>query len=136
MRKTIFILHLVIICLIACNPLETSDQKIEEKFRNILTEEGNITYGNYFTQLAGLRGEVVYSVFTEQGETNPDIKIIQVDIDKKDESAKYKTAKIQYQFNSKSGYVKLAYLEVNGKSQSLFEGAIDLGLMMMESSLK
>lgn len=101
-----------------------------------MTEDGSATYGNYFTQLAGLRGEVNYSVFTANGETNPDIKVIEVNINKKDESVKYKTAKIQYQFNEKTGFIKLGYLEVNGEAQSLLMGSMNLGLMMMESTLK
>lgn len=101
-----------------------------------MTEDGSSTYGNYFTQLAGLRGEVNYSVFTADGETNPDIKVIEVNIDKKDESAEYKTAKIQYQFNKKTGFIKLGYLEVNGEAQNLLMGSMNLGVMMLESTLK
>jgi len=101
-----------------------------------MTADGQATYGNYFTQLAGLRGEVKYTVFTAEGEANPNIKYIQVDINKMDDSAEYKTAKIQYQFNEKTGFIKLSYLEVNEEAQNLLMGSMSLGLMMMESTLK
>ncbi|MCB0397289.1 MAG: hypothetical protein KDD36_11575 [Flavobacteriales bacterium] len=138
MKRT-FLYFGTVLCLLAicsCGSIINPDQRVEEKFRLATTEDGSSTYGDYFTKLAGLRGEVKYQVFTAQGETNPDIKVIQVDIDKKNDSVEYKTAKIQYQFNEKTGFVKLAYLEVNGEAQNLLMGSMSLGLMMMESTLK
>jgi len=126
---------ITLICLLLltnCTFFTSSESKTEEKFRNTITDDGSTTYGNYFTQLAGLRGEVKYSVFTANGETNPDIKIVQVEIDKKKESVKAKTAKLQYQFNEKTGFIKIAYLDINGEPQNLLSGSLILGIMLLE----
>jgi hypothetical protein len=133
---SVSVIFLTSILIISCGPFASSEKKAEQKFRATITEDGKNTYENYFTQLAGLRGEVKYKVFKADGETNPDIKVIQVEIDKKDSSATYKTAKLQYQFNDKTGFIKLAYLEVNGEAQNIIMGAMNLGMMMMESALK
>lgn len=128
----------IILCsliIISCNPIKNSDQRVEEKFRLTMTEDGSATYRDYFIQLAGLRGEVKYSVYTAEGETNPNIKVMEVNIDKMDESVKYKTAKIAYLFNEKTGFIKIAYLEINGEAQDLYTGSMNLGRMMMESTL-
>jgi hypothetical protein len=138
MKKIInyFALFLIIQGIISCGAIATSDNKIVEKFRKTTTEDGLTTYEDFFSKLAGLRGEVKYSVFTAEGESDPNIKIIQIDIDKKDKSVEYRTAKIQYQFNEENGFIKMAYLETNNKPQNILMGSMNLGLMMMESHLK
>ena len=120
----------------SCVPAPNPDKQIQDKFLACMTEEGKMTYGNYFTQLAGIRGEVKYQVLTEQGETDPAIKIMQVDIDKKYSTVTYKTAKFQYQFNTNTGFVKLRYLAINGEGQNILTGAMTLDLMLLESAYK
>jgi len=112
---------------------ESPETKIENKFKELKTEDGKSTFGNYFTKIAGLRGDVKYSIFSGEGESNPDIKIVQVDINKNETKVEYKTAMLQYQYNSKTDFIKLSYLEVNGKQQSLLEGAMMLYTMSIES---
>jgi len=129
----------VIVCLLAifsCNPFNIANQKIIEKFKATIREDGSTTYDDYFTKLAGLRGEVNYSVLSDDSETNRDIKIIEVSIDKRDESVEFKTAKLQYLFNKKTGFIKLKDLEINGESQNLLAGLVILELMMLESALR
>ena len=124
----------VIVCLLtifSCN----SNQKIIDQFKSTIKEDSSTTYDDYFTKLAGLRGEVNYSVFTDDDESNRDIKVIEVTIDKRDESVEFKTAKLQYLFNKKTGFIKLRYLEVNGEAQNLLTGTVVLKLMMLESTL-
>jgi hypothetical protein len=136
MKKIIicFVTFLSAVYIISCAPMTKQANKPEEKFRSMLTDDGKYTYENYFTQLAGIRGEVQYKVFTEKGETNPDIKIMQVVVDKKDSTVEYKNAKFQYQFNVKTGFIKLAYLEINGKPENFLMGSMSLGVMLLESS--
>jgi lipopolysaccharide export LptBFGC system permease protein LptF len=128
----------VIVCLLtifSCNPFNIANQKIIEKFKATIKEDSSTTYDDYFTKLAGLRGEVNYSVFSDDDESNRDIKVIEVTIDKRDESVEFKTAKLQYLFNKKTGFIKLRYLEVNGEPQNLLTGTVVLKLMMLESTL-
>ena len=135
-KRQLFSVLIFLLTITACNPVISSDQRIVDKFRATIKDDGASTYGDFFTQLAGLRGDVKYKVFIAEGETNPDVKVIEVNIDKKDESVEYKRAKIQYQFNEKTGFIRLGYLEVNGEPQNLLVGSMSLGMMLMESSLK
>ena len=139
MKTIVFYFGIIIssICILSCNSLVNSNKSVEEKFRTTIAEDGQTTYERYFAQLAGLRGEVKYKVFMPQGELSPDVKVIQVDIDKKVNDANYKTALLQYKFNVKTGFVDLVYIEINGKkAENLITGMLDLGFMMMESVLE
>ena len=128
----IFILTLTILY---CSPPPPPEPTTEEKFFSTMTEDNTTTYGNFFSKLAGLRGDLKIKSFTAEGETNPDIKVVEVTIDKKEEKVKYKNLRIQYQFNVKTKFVRVVAIEINGKQESYIMGSMTMSMMMMESMI-
>jgi hypothetical protein len=133
---SIFILALTIFNCSPSEPPKPPEPKPEEIFSStIMPDDNKTTFGNFFGGLAGLRGDLKITSFTAEGETNPDVKIIEVNVDKKDEKVKLKTLKVQYQMNVKTKFIRAVAIEINGKPESIFSGASLMAIMYMESIL-
>lgn len=91
----------------------------------------NLTYEEVFNKIAGLQGNVSWKSFVpEKYSSNPNIKAIEIFIDRNKEESEYQTIKLQYLVNPKNNIAELKYGEINGKAKNILDVAMTVGLLL------
>lgn len=111
--------------------------KYIELVKNYHYQDGaiDITFEKAFKQIAGLEGTLDWRSFSVANyANNPNIKAVEVIINRNKKNSKYNIIKLQYIVNIQNDYVELKYGEVNGKPQSIFDTAMTVSLLLSSGS--
>ena len=89
------------------------------------------TYEEVFSKVAGLQGTVSWKSFVpEKYVDNPNIRAVEIYIERNKEESEYQTIKLQYLVNPKNKIAELKYGEINGKAKSIIDVAMTVGLLL------
>ncbi len=111
--------------------------KYVELLKNTKYQERGIdlTFEKAFKQIAGLEGTVTWiSYTTSKYVNNPNIRDVEVLINRNKNESKYNVIKMQYLVNIQNDYVELKYGEVNGNPQSIFDLSMTISLLLSSGS--
>lgn len=97
-------------------------------FMQGLTDQ-SATIGSGIAKIAGVEGKSEWEAFkTDKYKDNPDVRCVQVTVNKTSDKGKKQTAIFQFLYNKSSKYIELSYFDVNGKPKSKLDAAMALQL--------
>lgn len=114
------------------NKLYLIDEFIEfVKNYEFNVEADKMTYEDLFNKVAGLEGTVKWSSFVpDKYSSNPNIRAVDIFIDRNNEESEYRTLKLQYVVNPKNKIADLKYGEINGKPVSILDLSMTIELIL------
>lgn len=94
--------------------------------------DSSATIGLGIAKIAGVEGKAEWEAFkTDKYKDNPDVRCVQVTVNKTSDKGKNQTAKFQFLYNNSSKYIELSYFDVNGKPKTKLDAAMALQLGML-----
>lgn len=95
------------------------------------------TIGSGIAKIAGVEGKSEWKTFkTDKYKDNPDVRCVQVTVNKTSDKDKKQTAIFQFLYNRSSKYVELSYFDVNGTPKNMLEATMALRYGILDDSSK
>ena len=126
MKTRFLFLFTVALLVISCGGSSPFGNKSIDLVKKTLwtTGDTNVTVDEAMKQIVGLRGKVEYKAFVAEGETDPRIETVEIDLT----NAKGKTALLQFSVNKELGTVQPNVIVIDGKTENFFVGSMKLAL--------
>jgi len=131
MKKQLVSFVIAVFTATLCSALNFSNAAIEIVKNSPIDNQGNSVEA-FVGQVAGVEGTVEWRFFTAEGETNPNVQVVEVALT----TSKARTAKLRFKVNVSTKATKLYYLEVDGEAESILDGVVDLSIIAAENYLQ